>query len=499
MHRPRLPDRAAVRRAVSALVLTATPSALLAQNAAPTDSAAARMDTVTHRIDATLPVGRVIQRLISRADTSQRYALYLPSTFTRGRQWPILFLLDPRGRALVPMQRFQPIAERLGYIVISSYNTLSDGPAEPNYSAMAAMLNDVQRSLPVDSRRLYLVGFSGTARFAWQLNTQLTGSIAGIIGAGASVPGGRTWTRAHIGKSSPVLFGTVGTLDMNYEEVRGFEADLDSIGTPHHVERFDGGHQWPPTELATRAVEWLALQAMRRGLEPRNQSWIDSLYGAWLARASHVDSLGDAPAAARQYRLVRADFDGLTDVSGAATRSAALERDPRVRRTAAAEDAIAERDARLLQSLVTFVDEMRRAASPPSLDQARKALELDKLRREAARTDDSTSAIAARRALERIFTQMSFYAPREFIDARRYADAAAALQVAHLLKPADGGTCLWQARALAQTGDKAAALQALECAAASRQVTATAIEGDTLLAPLRAESRYQAVVKGLNP
>ena len=39
----------------------------------------------------------------------------------------------PAGRALVPMQRFQPAAERLGYIVMSSYNTLSDGPAEPNY------------------------------------------------------------------------------------------------------------------------------------------------------------------------------------------------------------------------------------------------------------------------------------------------------------------------------------------------------------------------------
>jgi predicted esterase len=477
-----------------AAALVMAPAALVAQTTPPADSSTAAVDTVTRRIDAVLPAGHVIQRLVSRADSSQRYALYLPSAFTRERQWPILFLLDPRGRAMVPMQRFQPAAERLGYMVISSYNTLSDGPAEPNYAAMAAMLDDVQRSLPVNSRRLYLVGFSGTARFAWQLNSQLTGSVAGIIGAGASVPGGTNWIRSNIGKSSPVVFSTVGTLDMNYEEVRTFDAELDAIGTPHHVERFDGGHQWPPTELATRAVEWLTLQAMRRGLDARNQPWIDSLYGAWLARATRADSVGDAPVAARLYRLVRADFDGLADVSVAAARVAALERDNRVRRSMAAEGAIAERDATLSRALASFVEEMRRAPSPPTLDQARKRLELDVLRRDAARTDDSTSAVAARRWIERTFTQMSFYAPREFMDARRYAHAATALQVARLLKPADGGVCLGLARALAQTGDKPAALQALECAAASRQVPAAAIEADSLLTPLRGEQQYKAII-----
>ena len=137
----------------------AGPTWLAAQTTTQPDSVLARMDTTTHRIDVTLPAGRIVRRITSRADTNQRYALYLPSSFTRERQWPILFLLDPRGRALIPLQRFQPVAERLGYIAISSYNTLSDGPAEPNYKAMNAMLDDVQRSLPVDSRRFYLVGF----------------------------------------------------------------------------------------------------------------------------------------------------------------------------------------------------------------------------------------------------------------------------------------------------------------------------------------------------
>src|SRR5512133_2431952 len=79
-----------VQRAVSvAAVLLAAPMCLAAQ-VTPPDSTLARMDTTTHRIDATLPAGRVVQRITSRADTTQRYALYLPSSFGRDRQWPVL-------------------------------------------------------------------------------------------------------------------------------------------------------------------------------------------------------------------------------------------------------------------------------------------------------------------------------------------------------------------------------------------------------------------------
>ena len=463
------------------------------------DSVTAPADTLARRIDGELPAGRVMLRLVSRADTTQRYALFLPSSFVREQQWPVLFLLDPRGRATVPMQRFQPAAERLGYVVISSYNTLSDGPIQPNYVAMNAMLADVQDHLPVDTRRFYMVGFSGTARFAWQMSTQSPGTIAGIVGTGASVPGGRSWIRSNIGKSSPALFGTIGNLDPNYEEVRELDAELDAIGTAHHIERFDGGHQWPPADLSARAVEWLELNAMQRGLRPRHQPWVDSLFASWIARAARADSAGDASGAARAYKLVVGDFRGLADVSAAEARLAALRADTRVRRSEAVEVAVAERDAQLLGALGAFVADLKRAPSPPSADDARKRLDLDRLRRDATRTDDSTTAIASQRALERIFSHLSFYAPRELFDARRYAHAAAALRVARLIKPNDASACLSHARALAQTGDKSNALQALECAAASRQVTAAMLESDPLLEPLRGDARYQAAVRQLPP
>jgi predicted esterase len=478
--------------------LVAVALAISSATTASPQSDAAVTDTTTRRIDANLSGGRVFQRLISTADTSQRYALYLPTSYTRDRTWPVLFLLDPRGRALIPMQRFRDAAERLGYIAISSYNTLSDGPVEPNYVAMNAMLADVQNALSIDVRRLYLVGFSGTTRFAWQVSThELVGNIAGIIGAGAGVPGSRSWIRANIGKSAPVLYGTIGTLDANFEEVRQLDVELDAIGTPHHVERFDGGHQWPPVDVSTRAVEWLQLAAVQRNLVPRNQPWIDSLYLAWLARAAKADSSGDAWTALRQYKQVHADFLGVADVSRAEARVSALANDPRAKQAEAAELAASQRDLRAMRDLLYFASEFMQSASPPSLDEARRRLDLDNLRKDAGRTDDSTAALAARRGLERIFTHMSFYQPRELFEQRRYAHAVATLRIARFIKPDDGFACLSMARALAQTADKPGALQALECAAASKQVTAAMVEGDALLAPLRSEARYEVVVRQL--
>jgi len=105
--------------------------------------------------------GRLEQRVTAASDTSQSYALYLPPRYMTSRTWPVLFVLDPRGRALLAEKLFEDAAARLGWVVMSSYNTLSDGPPEPNVNAMNAMLASAQR-LAIDPGRVYLAGFSGT-------------------------------------------------------------------------------------------------------------------------------------------------------------------------------------------------------------------------------------------------------------------------------------------------------------------------------------------------
>ena len=100
----------------------------------------------------------------------------------------MLFVLDPRGRALLGLKLFQAAAARLGWVVLSSYNTLSDGPPEPNVNAVNAMLAWAQTHPALDPTRLYLAGFSGTARAGLGFAVALRGHVAGRSRARNPVP-----------------------------------------------------------------------------------------------------------------------------------------------------------------------------------------------------------------------------------------------------------------------------------------------------------------------
>src|ERR1051325_11621987 len=72
---------------------------------------------------AQVGAGHVDERVTSTIDTAQHFALYLPPGYTLDRGWTLLLVLDPRGRALPKFLKFQDAAARLGWIVMSSYNS----------------------------------------------------------------------------------------------------------------------------------------------------------------------------------------------------------------------------------------------------------------------------------------------------------------------------------------------------------------------------------------
>ena len=146
-------------------------------------------ETQTNSTEApTFQPGEVTERVACEIDPARTYALYLPTSYTPARRWPVVILMDPRGRALVPLELFREAAERLDYVLVSSYDTASDGPREPNILAMRAILPDIEKRIALDTRRLYLAGFSGTARFGWDLGVALGDSLAGHIGVGGGFP-----------------------------------------------------------------------------------------------------------------------------------------------------------------------------------------------------------------------------------------------------------------------------------------------------------------------
>src|SRR3989449_643643 len=279
------------------------------------------------RAGAGAPRARLDERLGSPSDASQTFALSPPPGYTAGRRWPVLFVLDPRGRALLGLKRFQDGAARLGWVILSSYNTLSDGPSEPNVAAVNAMLAWAQAHPSLDPTRLYLAGFSGPARAALGFTVALRGHVAGVIAVGGALGfalGGPE--TAFAGDATFAFFGSAGTRDFNYEEVLVMGDRFRTTRVPFRVVAFDGPHSWPPPDLCGDALEWLELRAMLGGLRAMDSGWVRMRLGGEVARAAELERLGRWAEAARLDEAIVRDYARWPQADDAAARAAALRR-----------------------------------------------------------------------------------------------------------------------------------------------------------------------------
>jgi predicted esterase len=313
------------------------------------------------------------------ADPSQTYALYLPSNYSPDRPWSVIFAFDPRARGLTAVERFQAAAEMYGYIVAGSNNS-RNGSWESSMAAINAMSVDVGTRFAVENKRIYTAGMSGGARVALQVALG-TGKIAGVIAASAGYPDSQPR------KSVPfALFGTAGTEDFNYLEMRQLDR---ALTTPHRVVIFEGGHTWLSSGLAIEALEWMEIQAMKSGRRPRDEALVEKIFAKRAAQA------GDDCLA---LESLVTDFEGLKDVSTLKAHVAALQRQKAVKDAVKKDRASLEREEGILAELLGFErglgDPEHRAASLGLLRDR-----LTRLARQAQAPQDSLGRRMARRVL----------------------------------------------------------------------------------------------------
>ncbi len=441
------------------------------------------------------PPGQLVELATSESNPRQRYAVYVPSRYRPDREWPLLVILDPRGRALMPLTRLREVSERLGYIAISSYNSRSDESTDPNAEAINAILRDAERQFAVDVRRIYLVGQSGTARASWIFGYGLRGHVAGIIGIGASTPGNFLLSPRPAGqRPTLVFFGAAGTTDYNYEEMRALDTTLTRVDLPHRITWYDGPHTWAPEATLTGGVEYLELMAMRFGLKPADPSWIDSAYAARMTRSAAQAAAGDPYHAWLGYRAIAADFEGLRDVRSASALAEEFGQSEATRRTEKRIEETVRTQALYNDRLATVLGEFRREGPTP-LDRALDRVQFRRLEARAA-GPDSLDANAASRGLEQLWVYASFYEPMDFLDRNDPVRALGILDLAQAMRPDDPEVCWHRARAHARLKQDSRAVTALECAARS-PISPERIEGDPDLKTLATMPAYRALLNRL--
>jgi dienelactone hydrolase len=401
--------------------------------------AISRLDAQGARVRGT---GRLDTLVTAAEDTTQHYALYLPSTYDAKRRWPILFVLDPRGRAREALELFREGAERTGTIVMSSYDSRSDvSDAQVNTRAINAMFGSAQDRLSIDPHRLYLAGLSGTARAAIAFALELRGTVAGVIGAGAgSGAEADALATAARGDSTFAYFAVTGTDDFNNEEVRALAERLDAAHVPNRLAIFDGPHQWPPASVCGDALDWMTLRAMRGGLAPIDTAWMAKRLDAELASASDLEARGRLEEASRLFSTIARDYAPSARAEDASRRAATIESREPVRRLRARMRELAARSAQRGIDAQAALLWFRTGRDAPLAAALAERLQLPTLRQEMS-IGDSLEAPAARRALSRISALVSFYEPRAYLGRGDLTRATRMLEVATSIAPLRGEAC----------------------------------------------------------
>jgi dienelactone hydrolase len=401
-----------------------------------------------------LQAGVLVAHETCVAKPEQSYALYLPSHYTPGQRWPIVYAFDPAARGNVPVELMKDAAERHGYIVVGSNNS-RNGSWKGEAEAAQAMLEDTHARLSIDDGRVYFAGFSGGARVASQI-AQRCKCAAGVLlnGAGFSpvAPPSRDVTFA--------VFAVVGSFDFNYPEVAQLDEKLEETGFPHVLRHFDGPHQWAPASLMEEGLAWFRLVAMKQSREPRDDGFVAAQTAEAAARAHALEQSGNPYAAWREYLQAAATFDGLTDTTALRLAAASLAPQKSVRDGAKREKQEFQEQDQLTGEISSGLAALRGDAVTRSDTRSQIEQKIIDLRERAAHEKRPEKVRVLRRALSGILVE-AMEAGEERLDAKDINVAKDYFQLATDADPDSVWALSSLATARALTGDRKGTLEAL--------------------------------------
>src|SRR5882757_7291948 len=253
-----------------------------------------------------LPVGKIIDSVVCKADRSQSYALYIPAK-GNGLVLPVVYFFDPHGSGAFPLGKYTSLADKYGFIIIGSNNSKNgnDWPATENI--WRQLQDDTKGRLKINSDRVYTCGFSGGAKVAGYIALQHPG-VKGVIANGAGLPDG-----TPAGDFNFSFTAIAGEGDMNLTDLVAFSNDLDRTRTRHRIIFFEGKHEWAPESSMSIAFTGLQFDAMQAGLIPGDESFINRYVAKSKNRLDAYYKAHQLIKAGQECKLSISLLDGLTN------------------------------------------------------------------------------------------------------------------------------------------------------------------------------------------
>ena len=238
------------------------------------------------------------------SDTTQSYDIYLPTSYSTKKKWPVIYVFDAHGDGKLAVNHFKEAAERFGYIVIGSNN--SRNGLQTLDHTLDILMKDTKNEYPIDPDRIYAGGFSGGGRVAAIVATKY-GNCKGIITCSAGAQGVNPQTIA----SKFDIYAIAGREDFNFAEVMDIQQQFVNTDWRTLATSFDGGHAWPPINYITNAVLWFQLGAMKDGLIPKNDDLIDQTLDTFKLKYEHYLATNQFIKAADECKMGISYLSGL--------------------------------------------------------------------------------------------------------------------------------------------------------------------------------------------
>jgi len=201
--------------------------------------------------------GKITDNIKVNDTLPETFSLYLPSNFTDAKSWPVIFVMDLKGKGKQALFMFKAAAEQEEFILASSDNLSDTLTLSQNILISSRMFNAVVDLLPVRKNMSYTSGFSNGARFASIVPTFVS-EIKGVISCGAAVG-----NLEILSVKRPFHFvGIAGREDYNFRELLETRNILDQLKFPNQLLFSDAGHEWPKKDELANAMRQLKLVAM---------------------------------------------------------------------------------------------------------------------------------------------------------------------------------------------------------------------------------------------
>ena len=255
-----------------------------------------------------LSAGTIIESIPCRTNIQHSYSYYLPSSYDTKKLYPLIIVFDAHARGTLAVSKFKNAAEQYGYVVVASNNS-RNGVQDVN-PVINSLWEDALGRFSIDNKRIYTAGFSGGARVAASVAIY-KGGVKGVIGCAGGMPS----VGQKLSKKFDFL-GIVGLNDFNYQEMKTLDKALTDNSFTCQLSTFNGGHEWPDSEILSSALEWLDLMDMKRGDLPVDDNLVRNYTETYANIVNESIMADEVYIAYQQYNLLLKDLSGLYDISG---------------------------------------------------------------------------------------------------------------------------------------------------------------------------------------